>query len=191
MLAGVGAVTAVRRRNWFPIALLGTAGATAIPALIQGQQRDIHYLAMPLLLLFSAVGAGSQPLLLGQTKQATRLRSAFVLVAAVALFSVFRQGSAVRTYFVQTPYGASLATFRSEVAALTPEGGRICATLDLDPRDQTQLIAEMSGESSFLVPPINASQIYLIPIGQTCPAQGLTSHIVVKVNQRGDFVATA
>jgi hypothetical protein len=40
------------------------------------------------------------------------------------------------------------------------------------------------------VPPINASQVYLTPMGQTCSAQGLTSHIVVKINQRGDFVAT-
>jgi hypothetical protein len=111
------------------------------------------------------------------------------LATAVALFSLFKHGTYTRSYFVQTPYGASLIAFRSEVAALTPAGSTICATLDLDAPDQTLLIAEMSGAGGFSVPPIEAAQTYLVPPNQACPARGPASDITIKLNQRGNFVA--
>lgn len=189
VLGIAGGMVAVRRRDWFPIGVLGAAGATAIPALIQAQQRDVHYIAMPLLLLFSALVAGARPVLFGKTKQLMRLRGALLLAGTVALVLLFRQGADVRSYFVQSPYGHSLAAFRSEVASLTPEGGTICVKLGLDMQHQTFLIAAMSGEDGFLVPPISAAQAYLVSAGQTCPAQGFATHITVSLNARGDFVA--
>jgi hypothetical protein len=189
VLGIAGGVVAVRRRDWFPIGVLGAAGATAMPALIQAQQRDVHYMAMPLLLVFSALVAGARPVLLGQTKQLMRLRGALILAGMAALVLVFRQGADVRSFFEQSPYGHSLAAFRSEIASLTPEGSTICAKLDLDMQHQTFLIAAMSGEDGFLVPPISAAQAYLVSAGQTCPAQGLATHMTVSLNARGDFVA--
>ena len=187
LLAGgiVGALAALRRRDFFPIAVLGAAGATALPALVQSQQRDIHYMAMPLLLLFSTLAA-ARPALLGKSK---RVRSSVLLGAAVTLLLLFRQGASVRAYFVQTPYGSNLATFRSEVSALTPEGGVVCAKLDLDASSQALFIAEMSGENGFRVPPISAAQTYLVAGATPCPP---TAPVQVTVNQnaRGNFVAS-
>jgi hypothetical protein len=189
-LGVAGAVLAVRRRDWFPIAVLGAAGATVIPALVQAQQRDVHYVAMPLLLMFSALAAGARPVLLGQSKQLVRLRAALLLAAAVTLLLVFRQGADVRNFFVQSPMGGSLATFRSQVASLTPEGGLICAHLNLNTKQEDLLIAEMSGENGFLIPPISAAQAYLVPTGKTCPAPGPAAHIAISLNARGSFVAS-
>jgi hypothetical protein len=185
--ASVGALAALRRREFFPIAMLGAAGATALPALVQSQQRGIHYMAMPLLLVFSALAAGARPLLLGEFKP---LKGTLLLAAVATLLLLFRQGADVRAYFAQSPYGSSLATFRSEVASLTPAGGIICARLDLDASHQALFIAEMSGEHGFLVPPISAAQAVLVAGATPCPANGLVAHITVNLNARGDFVAS-
>jgi hypothetical protein len=191
VLGVAGGLVAARRRDWFPIALLGAAGATAIPALVQGQQRDIHYLAMPLLLLLSAVAAGARPLLLGRSKSLVRLRGALLLIATATLWLFFQQGANLRSYFVQSPYGGSLATFRSQVASLTPEDSTICATLDLNTQQQAVFVAEMSGSNGFLVAPIRAAQAFLVSAGTPCPAQGPTSNITISLNARGNFVAAA
>ena len=183
----IGALAGMRRRDFFPIAVLGAAAATALPALVQSQQRDIHYMAMPLLLVFSALAAGARPVLLGESK---RLKGAALLAAVAALLLLFRQGADVRAWSVQTPYGSRLATFRSEVASLTPEGGAICARLNLDASHQALFIAEMSGENGFLVPPIGAAQAYLVAGVKPCPANALAAHITVSLNARGDFVAS-
>jgi len=187
----VGAVAAVRRRDWFPIAVLGAAGVTTLPALVQSQQHDIHYMAMPLLLTFSALVAGARPILLGHTRQLVRLKRALFLAALATLVLIFRQGANLRSYFVQTPYGDALglAAFRSELASLTPENSTICAKLDLDAAHQAFLIAAMSGEDGFLVPPISAGRAYLVSPGQTCPAHGSAADITVSLDARGDFVA--
>jgi hypothetical protein len=183
-----GAVAA-RRRDWFPIALLAGAFATALPALIQSQQRDIHYMAMPLLLSFSSLAAGVRPLLLGHTKIHFRLRGALLLGAVVALFLIFRQGADIRSYFVQTPYGHNLLAFRSTIARLGPENATICATMDLDAQQQALLVAEMSGQDGFAVPPINAAQTFLLAPGAPCPAQSSATRITISLNTRSEFVA--
>ena len=190
VLGVIGGIAAIRRRDWFPIAVLGAAGATAIPALVQGQQRDIHYAAMPLLLTFSALTAGAYPVLLGRSKHLVRMRTGLVLIIAVALVFIFRQGTEVRSFFIQTPYGGRLTAFRSEVASLTPEGGTICANLELSTQNQALLTAEMSGENGFLIPPIDAAQAFLLPQGQPCPAPTSATHITIKMNPQGDFIAS-
>ncbi len=191
VLGVVGGAIAVRRRDWFPIAVLGAAGATAVPALVQAQQRDIHYMAMPLLLIFSAVAAGARPVLLGRSKQLVQFRRALFVGMVAALLLMFQQGADVRSFFVQSPLGGRLAAFRSEVASLTPESGTICAKLDLDAQHEGLFIAEMSGENGFRVPPINAVQVDLISAGQACPMQGAAANITVSLDARGDFVASS
>jgi hypothetical protein len=187
-LAAAGGALAIRRRDWFPIAVLGAAGATAFPALIQGQQRDIHYLAMPLLLLFSSLAAGARPVLLRQWRRGVQLSLLLLLAAATMLLLLVRQGTDIRSYFVDTPYGHSLLAFRSEVASLTPERGTICARLNLDMQHQAFFVAAMSGADGFLVPPISAAKAYLVSSNQRCPAQGVATVITVSLNARGDFV---
>jgi hypothetical protein len=192
LLGLAGGIAAIRRRaDWFPIAVLAAAGATAVPALVQSQQREIHYMAMPLLLIFSAAAAAARPVLLGRSKQLVRLKGVLLLFAAAALLLLFQQGAQIRSYFVQSPYGDAygLTAFRSQVAALTPESGTICANLVLSAQYQALLVAAMSGEDGFLVPPISATQVYLISSGKTCPAPATASHITVSLNARGDFVA--
>lgn len=191
ILGVAGSIAAIRRKDWFPMAVLAAAGATAVPALVQGQQRDIHYAAMPLLLAFSALAAGAHPVLIGRSKQLVRMRNGLVLIIAVALIFIFRQGTEVRSFFIQTPYGDRLTTFRSEVASLTPEGGTICANLELSTQNQALLTAEISGENGFLIPPINAAQVFLLPEGQPCPAPASATHITIKMNPQGDFIASA
>jgi hypothetical protein len=188
----VGGVLSIRRKDWFPLVILGAAGAVALGALIQGQQRDIHYTAMPLLLTFSAVAAGARPLLFGRSTRVVQLRGAFFLAAILALFLLFRQGTNVRSYFVQSPYGDvyGLTTFRSQVATLTPESGTICADLALNAQYQALFVASMSGEDGFLIPPISAARAYLVPAGESCPASMGAAHITVSLNSRADFVAT-
>jgi hypothetical protein len=171
------------------MALLGSAGAVALGALIQSQQRDIHYMAMPLLLTFSALAAGAHAALIGRPKQRLQIRGGLLVAATVTLFLLFRQGADVRSYFVQTPLGDSLAAFRSDVAALTPEGGTICANLDLEPAQEALFSAEISDENGFLVPPISAARAYLVPMGRSCPGGTTASHITVSLDPRGDFVA--
>lgn len=189
MAAGaVGALLAARRGDLFPLAVLAAAGATALPALVQGLQRDVHYLAMPLMLLFSALAATARPLLHDASK---RVNGAVLLVAAVALLLTFGQGSGERSYFVETPYGHDLAAFRSEVAALTPPGGAICAKLKLDAAQQAYFIAAMSGPDGFLIPPINAQQVYFATDATRCPANVVVTRITVSSNAHGGFAVSA
>jgi hypothetical protein len=183
-------ILGARRRDWFPITLLVAAVATTAPALLQSQQQDIHYVAMPLLLVFSSLMSGMRPVLTDRREQLARLRYPLLLAAAVALALLFNQGSIERSYFVRSPYGSSLMAFRSEVASLTPENSIICASFNLTPQYQEAFIAEMSAYRAFLVPPINAYQAYLTSIGEPCPASGPIVHIVVGLNAHGDFVAS-
>ena len=190
MLAlGCGIVEA-RRRDWFPITLLAAAAATTAPALVQSHQQDIHYVAMPLLLVFSSLISGIRPLLTDRREQLARLRYPLFLAAVVALALLFNQGSTERSYFVRSPYGSSLTAFRSEVASLTPENSIICTSFNLTPQYQEAFIAEMSAYRVFLVPPINAYQAYLTSIGEPCPASGPIVRIVVSLNAHGNFVAS-
>lgn len=189
VLAIVGGSLCVRRKDWFPLAILGAAGAIALGALIQGQQQGIHYMAMPLLLVFSALAASAQAVLISQTKRRIQIGGGLLLVTTVTLFLLFRQGADVRSYFVQTPLGKSLAAFRSQVGALTPENGVICATLDLNSQQQALFMADISGTNGFLVPPISAAQAYLVPMGIACPASTAASHVTVRLNARNEFVA--
>jgi hypothetical protein len=186
-----GAALSIRRRDWFPLALLGAAGAVALGALIQSQQRDIHYMAMPLLLVFSALAASAHAVLIGQAKRVRQIGGGLLLVATVTLFLVFRQGTNVRSFFVQTPLGGALTAFRSEVAAVTQENGPICVIMNLDPVHQALFSAEISAEDGFLVPPISAAQAYLVPIGGSCPASTAASHVTVSLGSRSNFVVAA
>jgi hypothetical protein len=190
VFALIAAVAAARRKDWFPLAVVSAAGATALPALVQSQQRAIFYLAMPLLLTFSGLAASLRPVWLSGFKHLATLRRALLLGAAAMLLLVFAQGAEVRSYFVTTPFGGTLAAFRSQVAALTPEGGAVCAKMNLDPAHQALFIAAMSGPDGFFIPPVSAAQAFLLAPGQPCPAQGGAATVNVSVNSRGDFVAT-
>jgi hypothetical protein len=186
VLAGaIMAFAAVRRRDFFPVAVLGAAVATALPALIQSQQRYVNYMAMPLLLFFSALASGARPTFQGKHRS---LGYMLIIGAGITLVLVFHQGAELRAYFTRTPFGNNLSTFRSEVASLTPEGGVICAALNLDAQQETLFVAEISGENGFRVPPISAGRAVLVPKAMSCPISG--SHITVSINQRGDFVAS-
>ena len=179
----------MRRGDLLPLAVLAAAGATALPALVQGLQRDVHYLAMPLTLLFSALAASTRPLLRDTSRRAN---GAVLLAAGIALLLTFGQGSGERSYFVDTPYGHDLAAFRSEVAAVTPPGGAICAKLrQLDAAQQAFLIAAMSGPDGFLVPPINAGQVYFESDALRCPANVVVTRITVSSNAHGGFAVSA
>ena len=144
-------------------------------------------MAMPLLLVFSALASGARPVLFGESK---RLKGAVLVAAMVTILLLFHQGGELRAYFVRSPFGGSLATFRSEVASLTPEGGTICAALNLDAPHEGLLIAEMSGENGFRIPPIGAAQVYLLSGTKSCPASGLATHITISLNARGDYIAS-
>ncbi|HXQ00882.1 MAG TPA: hypothetical protein VN845_12575 [Solirubrobacteraceae bacterium] len=188
LLGGViGAFAALRRKDYFPIAVLGAAGATALPALVQSQQRFVNYMAMPLLLLLSAFVAGAQPVLRGKSKRA---KNVILVTAVVALLLLFHQGGEIRAYFTSSPYGSNLATFRSQVASFTPEGATICAELDLDASQEALFIAEISGENGFRVPPIDAARAYLVRNAKECPANGPAAHITVRASARDDFVVS-
>jgi hypothetical protein len=189
VFALVGGVLAARRRDWFPLAVLGTAGATAAPALVQSQQRFVFYLAMPLLLTFSAFAAGARPLLRVQSRHLVQLSGGLLLAAGAMLVLVFGQGADLRSFFVQTPYGHRLNEFRSEVASLTSEAGAVCARLNLDAPHQALFNAEMSGANGFLIPPISVGQVFLLPPNTTCPARNSPAQITVSLDARGDFIA--
>jgi hypothetical protein len=190
-LALMGGVVAARRRDWFPLAVLAAAGGVAFPALVQGQQRAVHYLAMPLLLTFSAVAAGVRPVLSAGAATATWIRRVWGLAVIVALLLLFRQGADIRAFFVQSPYGDSLAAFRSQVAALTPAGARLCVRLDLDAQDQALFSAEMSGPHGFLIAPIAAAGADIVAGAQACPKGATSTAITVRPDGRGGFSAGA
>jgi hypothetical protein len=190
--AVVGAGLAVRRKDWFPIALLVAAAGTTAPALVQSQQREIHYVAMPLLLMFSALGAGSHELLTTARSERVRRMAAGVLVAAgVTLILLFRQASDLRSAWIEFPYGRALATFRSQVAELAPLGGVICVRLMMNAAERQAFIAQMSGANGFQVPPISAAAAFLFANNQTCPVTAPSARIAVGLNARGDWTAAA
>jgi hypothetical protein len=188
ILALAAAVRAARDRDYFPLAVLGAAGATLMPALLQGQQQNIYYVAMPLLLLFSSLGAGVRSAL-GQRPVHPRTAYVALAVATVGLVLVFVHAGDNRNAIMQSPFGRTLASFRSQVASLVPADSSICAKLDMSAPQQQGFIADMSGTDGFLVPPINAGQAQLMASGLPPCSPGDAS-ITVRLNPRGDFVAS-
>jgi hypothetical protein len=185
-MAVSGSVVGLRRRDFFPMAVLSAACATAIPALVQGQQRYIHYVAMPLLLLFSAAVLGCRLSLSGRSH---RVKYGVLCGACISLLLIFQQAWNIRDYFIKTPYGSTIKRFRSEVASLAPEGGVICARLDLDDAHRALFIAALSGEDGFRMPPISAAQVSFTQDGKPCATTSPPVYITVGLGQRGEFVA--
>jgi len=184
-----GAALAARRRDLFPAAILLAAAGTALPALVQGTQREIHYVAMPLLLTFTAAALGARAVLSIGPPRRVAGTAAAIAAAAVMLLLVFEQGATVRHYFVATPFGSRLTSLRSDIAERTLEGGTICAMLDVEPKEQALFIAEMSGEDGFLVSPISAGRVFLVPKGSPCPVPGAIS-VDIGIDPRGDFMVS-
>lgn len=183
---------AARRRDWFPLVILAAAGATALPTFMQGQQRGVDYLSMPLLLTFSGLAAGVYALLAPESKRGAQVRTAMLVAATFMLVLIFRQGANIRAYYTQSPAGDSLAAFRRQIARLSPEGANLCVTMNFDVVEQDLLIAELSGENGFMVPPISAARAYLLPSGQACPIpQSVATHVMVSLNARGEFTASS
>jgi hypothetical protein len=185
-LAVAGAVVEARRRNWFSLAVLASAGATSVPVLVQGQARFLHYAAMPLLLLFSSLAASWRPRA-ERGAARTGIKAGVLAGAAIVLIAVFIQGSVMRSNWIDDPYGRILLGFRSQVANVTGPGSLICAHLPTDPVQRNFFIAATSGSDGFRVPPIGASQAILAYPGQACPPA--STQIAVSTNARGDFVA--
>jgi hypothetical protein len=185
----VFAVVSLRRRDYFPMAVLCAAGAVAAPVLIQEQQRALNYVAMPILLAFSALAAGVHSGL-PTGRYINWARTPAYLVGLVALILIFQQGADVRSFFVDQPYGSSLAVFRAQVAALSPPNSIICAQLNLDSGARSLFLLAISGARGFTISPIGAAGVYFTAVDGACPAVGPSSHIIVSVNERGDFVAT-
>lgn len=183
------AVVALRRRDFFTMAVLCAAGLITASVLIQQQQRALHYAAMPILLTFSAVAAGVRSGLPARM-HANWVRAPACVLGFAALIMIFQQGADVRSFFVDTPYGSGLATFRSQVAALTPPNSVICAQLNMSAGEHGLLTTEMSGARGFTIPPIDAEGVDFTPVNGHCPGAGRSSDIVVSVNERGDFVAS-
>jgi hypothetical protein len=183
------ALVALRRRDPFPMAVLCAAGLIAASVLIQQQQRAIHYAAMPILLILSAVATGIHSALPARM-HARWMRAPAGVVGVAALIMIFQQGADVRSFFVDTPYGSDLAVFRSQVAALTAPNSVICAQLKMTSDEHNLLTAEMSGARGFTIPPIDAEGVDFTSVNGHCPGSGPSSEIVFSVNDRGEFVAS-
>lgn len=183
----VGGIMAMARTDLLPLVLLIAAGTTAIPALVQSEQRDIHYAAMPLLLLFSALALALPSVRrVGGVIRSGRLITTLGAIAALVL--IYLQGAGVRSYFVQTPYGSNLTSFRSEVAALTSEGADLCVRLTMTPAQRAYFTASIAGEFGFLVPPISAGKAEFVTARDRCAAN--TVPVVVAATARNLFTAT-
>lgn len=192
IVAGVvGGILAMRRREWFAIAVLLAAGATAVPALVQGQQREIHYMAMPLLLLLSSLGASAHELRLVAPAPRRRVDAGLGLAAGLTLILVFLHASDLRSAWISEPYGSDLATFRSQVAQLAPAGGVICARMAMTATQETAFIDQMENTDGFYVPPIDAGAVFLLTGSQACPAPAPNARLTIAINPRGNWVATA
>jgi hypothetical protein len=183
------ALVALRRRDLFPMAVLSAAGLITLSVLLQQQQRAIHYAAMPILLILSAVASGVHSTLPARM-YASWVRVPACVVAVAGLIMIFQQGADVRSFFVDTPYGSDLAVFRSQVAALTSPNSVICARLNMTSDEQNLLTAEMSGARGFTIPPIDAEGVVFTSANGLCPDSGPSSDIVVSSNDRGGFVAS-
>lgn len=197
-IALAGAAISARRRRWFGTVTIATAAAVAVPALVQGQQRALNYVAMTLLLLFTAATIGTSSLGVElanwRAKAAGRegVRAASPIVAIVAIVTIlamFAHEANVQHYFESTPYGGALKRTRSQVARLVPARARLCVRMDLDPAAQTLLIAEMNGANGFRVPPIDAVSVALTPAGLGCPSA--TASVTIAQDAAGNFVASS
>jgi hypothetical protein len=56
VLAVLGGLQSLRRKDLFPLVLLATGVVVAIPVLMQSTQLYVHYMGMPLLMFFSCLG---------------------------------------------------------------------------------------------------------------------------------------
>jgi hypothetical protein len=188
IVAFAGALEALRRKDLFPLALLVTGIGVAIPVLMQSTQLYVHYMCMPLLMLFSALGVFYDRLDMGRTPLLAR--GALLAAAIFFLAVVFGQAGNFRYYFSTTPYGSGLKTFRTEVGALEKPNTPLCLTLDMSPANRTLLQQETDSLAGFAAQPINSTATYFLNPHEKCPASyGNVTHVRVTMGPDGNWRA--
>jgi hypothetical protein len=186
-----GAWRGARHRRWFPLVALLSAVAMLVPALVQGQQREVNYVAVSVLVLVSGAVAGLRELAGAVPLRRRRFAiPAACAAGALALVLLIDGSASQRSYFLHTPYGRSLAAFRAGAAHLVPSGAALCSELDLDEPTLERFVAELSGPRGFQVPPVRARSVAFVSRGEPCPAAD-SSAIAVRQNPGGSFTATA
>lgn len=162
-------VVQLLRRDLFPAALLISAAGVTVPVLMQGQQRADHYLAVPALLVLSALAAGTRP----RDARAAWLERRWVrvvgiLASSLALFALFDGSSAVRGWWTSTPLGAQIAAARDEIAQGTASGAALCVELDMDEASKPVFVAGMGGAGGLQLDPVLAGSVEYVDVGE-CP----------------------
>lgn len=148
------------KRDLLPIALVTGAFGIALPVFMQGQQRADHYLAIPALLLFSAIAValpGSPKL---RPTQVPGWAEALGLIAAsFAIVAIFAGSGAVRSWWVATPLGSQIAQLRQEIAAQTVPGESVCLRIDMDSAEAAVFKAGIAGGAALRLPPVEAGHV--------------------------------
>lgn len=171
------------RSSMFPLVLLATAGATALPILMQGQQRADHYLMVPILLTLSALAAALGPAPERQGFFARRsVLVASLVVGSLVLAMMMAGSSATRSWWVTTPLGSALTQARQEIANSVPTGANLCVELAMDPSLQPGFVAAMGGQAGMRFDPIGAASVEYVGVGEC----DLANQTVVTITYDGN-----
>ena len=184
-------VIAALRGGFFPVSVTAAGWLSASIALLQGQQRSIHYMCFALLCLVSAAVAGAESLRVALSpKMVHRAAAGWYAILLIISLVLLRSGLPVRSYFLTEPYGSDLINVRAEVASLVPTGTDVCIDLDLSPAERARFTAEIAQIYGFEVPPVSAGSVLLSP-GLSCRPRPGSFAVVIKLAPGGEFVATA
>lgn len=168
IVLAAGVLTIVRARvDVFPLTLMISAAAIAGPVFMQGQQRADHYLAVPVLLVLSALAAavgarGTR----GAWAQSPVVRVAGVSAALLSLFVLFDSSSGVRAWWTTTPLGSQLSEARDRVAEETSAGDPLCVELEMSDAASSAFLAGIGGEAGLQLPPVLAGTATYVGPGE-------------------------
>lgn len=176
----------VRRRDGFSAACTVAAGAISWLLLLQGTQRAVHYLAVPLLLLMTAVGYGFSTAGGGSRLGAPIVGVVGLLLATIGLVTLTTGSSSLRQYFITTPYGSELAAVRTDLSRLVGPGAVLCAEVRTSSVDNASFIAGLAGPAGFQVPPVSAVSTQFVDNLTACP--GGSTRVLVERSPWGTLL---
>jgi len=170
----------VRKDKFGLVSVIAISGIV-LPILMQGQQKGIHYFAVPICLAILCWGQATQ----GMNVENISWRIITFPTVLILSVCLLLQSQNVRTWFMESPYGSPLTNFRNDLAKEVDKDSSLCISSALTSAEWDRFLGGIAFERGFRVPPISNSKVTLDEMGLCAKKSDI--HFQVILNSRGEY----
>ena len=153
-----------------------------VPILMQGQQRGIHYFSIPVCLLFMSLGESFQKI----NSLSISWKTLGIPTLIILSFFQIYQSQNVRAWFLDSPYGSPLSSFRYQVSEVVDETSSVCISSGLTKDAWNRFAGGIAYERGFAVYPIFNTNTVLNESGEC--AENSDYHFQIVQNMNGEYL---